>query len=72
MNKIIEGAREALAFAKGEGMAGSIHAAVGGPYVKEDGYRNLTQVAMPDHFIVWNWDLGRWDRVKERVQIIGA
>jgi len=71
VNKIIEGAKEALAFARGEGMAGSIHAAMGGPYIKADGHRTLIQVAMPDHFIVWNWDTGRWDAVKERVQVIG-
>ncbi len=70
MNKIIQGAKEALAFARGEGMAARIYASVGGPYVKDDGYRTLTQVAMPDHFIVWNWDLGRWDSVKERVQML--
>jgi len=69
MNKIIDGAKEAVAFARGEGMAGRIHAAVGGPYIKADGYRNLTQVAMPDYFIVWNWDCGQWDKVKERVTV---
>ncbi len=70
MNKILEGAKEALAFARGEGMVAKIHAAVGGPYIKEVAHMNLIQVAMPDHFIVWNWDLGRWDKVRERVTVL--
>lgn len=68
-NKMLDGVKEALAFAKGEGMVARIHATVGGPYIKDE-YRTLTQVAMPDHFIVWNWDLGRWDKVLERVAAI--
>jgi hypothetical protein len=70
MNKILEGAKEALAFARGDGMVAKIHAAVGGPYIKDNEQMNLIQVAMPDHYIVWNWDLARWDKVRDRVTVL--
>lgn len=70
MNKILEGAREALAFAQGTGQTAAITASVGGPYV-QGGQRTLTQVEWPHGgYIVWNWDLARWDRVAEPVRVI--
>lgn len=72
MNKILEGAKEALAFARGEGPAARITAADGGPYIQGES-RPLIQHKHPaGGYIVWNWDHARWDKVQERVQIAGA
>jgi len=69
MSKILEGAREALEFARGDGQAARITTHVGGPYV-QDGQRKLIQHKVPEGYIVWNWDLVRWDRVKEPVIVL--
>lgn len=69
MNKIIEGAKQALAFAQGTGQAAAITTSVGGPYVK-DRQRTLIQQKVNDGYIVWNWDLARWDRVKEKMRVL--
>lgn len=69
MNKILDGAKQALAFARGEGIAARITAHPGGPYIKGAGC-GLIQQRKGDRYIVWNWDCGRWDEVREPV-IIG-
>jgi hypothetical protein len=68
MSKIIDGAKEALAFVRWEGPAARITTSIGGPYLQRD--RPLIQHHVGDHYIVWNWATGCWDSVLERVQII--
>lgn len=72
MNKIIEGAKQALSFVRGEGSAARIHATVGGPYIKDRPNCGLIQHKVHDGYIVWNWDTASWDRVVEPVQVCGA
>jgi hypothetical protein len=67
MNKIIDGAKEALAFVRGEQPAARITAAIGGPYWKDE-HCPVIQHHVHDHWIVWNWDTGRWDKVRDRVE----
>lgn len=68
MNKILEGAKQALAFVRGEGIAARITATVGGPYHKGPG-KGIIQHHVNDYWIVWNWDTGQWDKAKERVTL---
>lgn len=68
-NKIIEGARQALAFAMGEEPAARITTSAGGPYV-QDGQRTLIQHKVGDHYIVWNWNTGRWDMTMTPVRVL--
>ena len=70
MSKILDGMKDALAFARGEGQAAKIHAAMGGPYLKGPG-RGIIQHKVAGGYIVWNWDACRWDSVRERVQVVG-
>lgn len=71
MNKILEGAKEALAFVNGEVPAARIHAAVGGPYYK-DSVCPIVQYEVGGHWIVWNWDTKRWDKSMTRVELIAV
>lgn len=69
-NKILAGAREALAVARGEKPAARICTPLGGPYAKDE-RRPLIQQKTNGHYIVWNWETTSWDRVIEPVQVIG-
>jgi hypothetical protein len=69
MNKILEVAKQALAFVRGEEPAARIHATVGGPYHKGPG-SGIIQHHVGDHWIIWNWDRGTWDKVQERVTLL--
>lgn len=68
MNKILEGAKQALAFVRGEMPAARITATLGGPYYKDPAV-GMFQHHVGNHWIVWNWDTAQWDKVKERVTI---
>ena len=70
MNKILKGAKQALAFVRGEAPAAHITTPVGGPYYQGPG-RGLIQHHTGDHYIVWNWDTASWDKVREPVRVIG-
>lgn len=69
MNKILEGAKQALAFVRGEAQATNITTFEGGPYYKGPG-KGLLQHLVHDGYIVWNWDLAQWDQVKAPVTLI--
>lgn len=69
MNKILEGAKQALAFIRGEGSAARITASDGGPYFQGPG-KGLIQHRAGDSYIVWNWDTASWDKVKEPVRVM--
>lgn len=69
MNKILEGAKEALAFVRGEGAAARITTSVGGPYIQGPG-RGLIQHKAGDHYIVWNWDTASWDKTTAPVRVL--
>jgi hypothetical protein len=68
MNKILEGAKQALAFVRGEGQAARITTFEGGPYYKGPG-KGLLQHRVSNGYIIWNWDAADWDRVKHRVTV---
>lgn len=70
MNKILEGAKQALAFVRGEAPAARITTFEGGPYYKGPG-KGFIQHHVPTmgYWIIWNWDTGQWDKVKERVAL---
>jgi hypothetical protein len=69
VSKILEGAKQALAFVRGEEPAARIHATVGGPYHKGPG-KGIIQHRTNDHWIVWNWDTASWDKVGQRVTML--
>ena len=69
MNKILEGAKEALAVARGEIPAAGLTTFVGGPYVK-DGQRPLLQHKTSGYWIIWNWETCRWDKCATQVRVL--
>lgn len=70
MNKILDGAKEALAVARGEIPAAGTTSFVGGPYDKGNKQRPLIQHRSCDHWIVWNWDNVCWDKSSTPVKIL--
>lgn len=70
MSKILEGAKQALAFVRGEAPVARITTFEGGPYYKGPG-KGLLQHNVPSsgYWIIWNWDTRQWDKVKERVSL---
>jgi hypothetical protein len=68
VNKILDGPDESLAFARGE-TAGGLTTFVGGPYFKDE-ERPLIQHKVSNHWIIWNWETGRWDKCATQVRVI--
>ena len=67
--RLIKAAKEAVEFTRGEAPAGRITTFIGGPYTK-GGRRTLIQYKVNDVYIVWNYDLGIWNKVNEPVKLI--
>jgi hypothetical protein len=70
MNKILEGAKEALEVARGNMPAAKVTSFVGGPYDKGDIHRTLIQHRVADHWIAWNWDTGSWDKAMQPFEVL--
>ncbi len=40
------------------------------PYIKDKNRRLIQQRVDDDEWIVWNWDIGRWDTFKEPIDAV--